>query len=533
MIRDLDWLRRLNRDNKGIWGIECPLGSSFDSGSLIRLSTSCETGVVHIVRDGERMKFVDSNQSVIEANLLKFVKHVSELAIEAGVQSVRIVVGDFNYATENEQCALMKTARSIQESITSLSCQFVFLGKWSFFAFRSAYRNIHGHTSSPPVDSKNIQHVPPWCANDVLVLLSNRRLVTANPSEIDLVACDFLVEQTAGDEFLIRRAVERVEEQGGKWSSSIEQVLSELVSAPDVIDDITQRINSLEVRAKVELTKLLRVHLLERSYESIDSEQLWLAGLVQRQKLEGGKQFVQIAGPLINTVIRRILESERAGSVVTPDCLCFEREAISMGAYRRIAQIENMLRNLIVAEWHTERGDKWSENLKCTKTSSRNFDDQEELIKLVMSLVQSELGIKPECSSLELATNQSDSSGRFNQTTILDSASDWQRRQRDNHAVELTNDNLMHFLTTESLVSVLVNKKNGLYGVGKPFKKEDLTAALGEYIVIRAAVAHNQPIKLSTISRLDDLQRKFIVWLTVFADQTIACDSSKFSMEDA
>jgi len=133
-------------------------------------------------------------------------------------------------------------------------------------------------------------------------------------------------------------------------------------------------------------------------------------------------------------------------------------------------------------------------------------------------IIRSELGITSECSKVEPTTQVG--SGRA-QKTIFDSAENWQNRQRENHAFELSHDNLMHFLTTGELVGVLESKKSGLHGTGKPFTKKNLMAALDEYIAIRSAVAHNQPIKLSTISRLDGLQRKFIDWLTVYADRAV------------
>jgi len=524
MNSNLDWLKRLNSDNKGIWGIECPQDTSFDTENIHEMSSSnCEVAVFHVVKVDGILKFRDSNQCVVNPDFYKIIERANAEAAETGCQSVRIVIADFHNGDVKEQCDLIKTARGIQESITSISCQFVFCGRWSYFAFCATYRQIHGHTSSPPAESKNMLHVPSWRTKETLDWLREQRIMAANPTEIDIVASDFLVEQTAGDEFLIRRAVEYVGEQQGKWTSNIEQTLNELISAQVVVDAINQRINLLEPRPKAELFKLLRIHYLVRSYDSIEAEQLWLAGLVQRRNLEGGKQLIQIAGPLINTVVRRILETKKPGAVVTPNHLCFAREAISTAAYRRIAQIENLLRNLIVSEWHTERGDQWFENLNVTKTPAHDRDEQEDLIKLVIFHVRSELvsmGIGTESSSEESAI-PAGKVGRPRQESLLDSAQDWQRRRREGHAVELAHDNLMHFLTTESLVSVLKNKNNGLSGDGKPFTKENLVAALSEYTEIRSAVAHNQPIKLSTISRLDDLQRKFIDWLTVFADRVV------------
>jgi hypothetical protein len=523
MTPNLDWLKRLNRDNKGIWGIEYPLGTLPDTERLIKpMSLNCESKVVYIVKDGDSINFSDRSQSSLITCLSEIVELVSEEAEENGRQSICIIVGDFHNAKVTDQCNLIKTARSIQESKTSLSCQFVFVGSWSYFSFRSAYREIHGHTSSPPAELKNILRVPPWYANDVLELLSKEGfMTTSNPSEIDIVASDFLIEQTAGDEYLIRKAIEHLKEQEGKWPNDIEQVLDELVLAPDVIERVTARINSLETLAKSELIKLLQFHRLVREYESIECEQLWIAGLAQCQKLEGGKQFIQIAGPLINTIVRRILESENFILIPPSNYLCFEREAISTAAYRRVAQIENMLRNLIVSKGYVEHAGDWSIKLKAIKTPLRGRDENEELVKLVLHHVKSELldiGLGSENSKVE-SISLASPPVRARQTSVLESAQDWQKRQREHHGVELANDNLMHFLTTESLASVLLNKKNGFYGEGNPFKNEYLVTALEEYTVVRSAIAHNQPIKLSTISRLDSLQRKFADWLTVFADR--------------
>jgi hypothetical protein len=143
-----------------------------------------------------------------------------------------------------------------------------------------------------------------------------------------------------------------------------------------------------------------------RDYDSIDSEQLWLAGLVQFQALAAGKQFVQIAGPLINTVVRHILECKDPGSVATPNFICFERDAISTAAYRRITQIENLLRNLIVADWYADVGDRWYEKLGGTKTSSRDTEEEEHLVRFVMEHVRYELvamGIAAESNKTEPA----------------------------------------------------------------------------------------------------------------------------------
>jgi hypothetical protein len=512
---------RLNNDRKGIWPLVYPLSASLDADQFATSPAGVETNILYVVKGSGGIQLSDGEHDRSVSDFSEIVARCVEEAEENGRQSIRVVVMDFHDAPVVEQCALIKKARSVQESTTSISCQFVFCGQWSYYAFRSAYREIHGHTISPPTQSKDILQVTPWCANDVLKLLDERRLMGAYPSDIELVASEFLVEQTAGAKFLIYQAVAHMEELGGNWTSNIEQVLDELAEAPVVTTAVSESIHSLDAHQKSELTKLLRVQRLIRDVDSIDAEQLWLAGLVQRWDLGSGRQCIQIAGPLINTVVRRFLHSEATGSVAIPEDLCFEREAISTAAYRRIAQIENMLRNLIVSQWYAERDNNWYQNLGGIKTVSRDLEEREELRELLAAVVRSELaacGLAPESSTID-HTTPAGPPKRRPQESLLDSARDWQRRQHDDHSVELARNNLMHFLTTESLKNVLVNKRNGLHGKDKPFRKEFLVAAFEEYVAIRSAVAHNQPLKLSTISRLDDLHRKFIEWLTVFADQ--------------
>jgi hypothetical protein len=524
LTSDLNWLNRITRDNKGIWGIECPRGVLLSAEKISNSwPSSVEIGFFNIFSECGVLFFNADSGGVAEKDFSKIVKKVLDTAVENFRQSVCIVIGEFHNAGVFEQCSLIKTARSLQESNSSLSLQFVFIGKWNYFNFRFQYREINGHTSSPPAESKNILHVPPWNNKNLLSLLQTRQLV-ANPSEFDLVACEFVVEQTAGDEFLIRCVVEDLKSHDGEWTKNIEQVLSELISSNRVIQEITERVRALGPTERSELIKLLRVHRLVRPYDSIKSEQLWLEGLAQRSKLEGGKCCIQIAGPLINTIVRRILAGEESEAYFSPGQICFEREAISTAAYRRISQIENLLRNLIISLWYADLGDKWEENLKATKTSSYNREDESTYVKLILDQLRSELvasGVGIDINKSSLLTEDINPIAQ-RQVSIFESARNWQKRQLENHGVELADNNTMHFLTTEALCAVFCNKKNGLHGVNKPFNKDFLINTLTEYTAIRSAVAHNQPIKLNTITRLDSLQRKFDDIITVFADNNIS-----------
>ena len=226
------------------------------------------------------------------------------------------------------------------------------------------------------------------------------------------------------------------------------------------------------------MIKLLRVHNSIRDFEEVEAEELWLAGLVRRTKLPGGKQVLRIAGPIINAVVRNFLSDESPENIAVPKHICFEREAIAVAAYRRVAQLENLLRNVIASEWSIKFGDKCAKKLKATKTSSRYGEETEELIHRILI---NNYGISPQENNPDALSDERNSKRK--QTTIFASATDWQKRQRENHALELHQDNLMHFLTTESLISVLENTKNDFCGDGKPFKREFLLSALAEYTV--------------------------------------------------
>lgn len=516
-----NWLKRLADNSKGIWGIASPMGSSLQADVVLKARpVGCETKFLTVINDEGILRLCDEQKNIQDGSFLEILCCMTATAIKSHRHLISIVVDRFHDASPEQQCNLIKSARRAQESSTNIDIQVIFFGTWNFFSFFRSYRNLNGQTTSPPLESRNIIRVQPWKTEKLLSLLHENRLISISPTDIDLVACDFLIEQTGGDEYLTKMTVDYLVQQSGKWTGNVEQILVEILSSPDVIANFSQRINSLDSASKTELCKLMRAHFLVREYNSIESEQLWLSGLVRRRDLDGGKQCIQVAGPLINTLIRYVLVSELPNLVASPTHLCFERESVSTAAYRRIAQIENMLRNLIVSEWHLETGGSWSEKLGETKTSTHGLEEEADLIKLILSVVTA---VKDDSfeDKVPVPFTEVIKKKTPQQETVLQSALGWQQRLRESHAVELSNDNLMHFLTTESLVNVFRNKKSGFYGDGKLFRKEELLTALGEYIMIRSAVAHNQPVKLNTITRLDVLQRKFIDWITFFNDKPV------------
>ena len=193
------WESRLNRDRIGIWSLLIPRGSSFPAESLAASAPrDVETEVLYLSKRGEELKFSSKNGERVGCDIREIVSQCIQEAQGLGRQGARIVIADFQGADAREQCALVKTARGVQESTTELSCQFVFLGQWGYYAFRSAYRESYGHTVSPPAHSKDIIQIPKWKAEDVLQLLADKRLTRAYPTDIERVAAEFNTKDKTG-----------------------------------------------------------------------------------------------------------------------------------------------------------------------------------------------------------------------------------------------------------------------------------------------------------------------------------------------
>jgi len=368
MSRDFDWLERLNRDRKGIWGILNQHGSD-RGGHCVSSHTPIdfEKKEIDIVIDDDKTLFKDEGNVFYELDLAQLAKDISNSAVAMERSSVRIIINDFHIANEIEQSTLIKTARSIQEENSDITFQFIFCGTWSYFSFCDYYTNIHGKTSSPAAEYKNILYVPEKNSNDVLDMLINSNLV-AQPTEIDEIACDLLIEKTYGNDFLVNKVLEYLRDERGSWIDNIESVLENLIVAPDVIENIKRKVQSLDSDSKNELKKLLRVHRVVRNYDSIATEQLWLSGLVKYTNLKNNKQLIQISGALVNSVLRNIASDIGLESCAHADDLCLEGTTISSFAYNKVAEIENVLRCLIVSEWYIEVGDSWPDNLNKINT---------------------------------------------------------------------------------------------------------------------------------------------------------------------
>lgn len=518
-------IARIAASGKGLWGVECPEGTRFDFDAIRDCNNSnCALEFLSIRNSPSGCYFFSNEDPVDVGHRLDFfATRRKEKALQDGCDKVQIIITNFHTATADEQYQILCEARRIQEQERSVRFQFIVCGRWSHYLVKE-HHDQHCSSLSPPTESKNAIQVSYASEENILDELYERGIVGAVPTYLDRLGCAFLIEQTGGDWFLIQQVIDRID--SSPWTDSIEQHINELESSPEVCNEVTRRLSIVCVDSQTELQQLLITYRLLRPMGRKASEELWLAGLARKTKRTGGGIVLEIANPVIDAVARKILGSNNS-NLARSNEVCYRRNSIATEAYRRVAEIENLLRNVIVAEWRLQCGDTWKEKLAGNKTPAREFEnnDEIEIIKSLRApLYLAGFELVPIKQVHENSKDTpSESVPKKKTETLLAAANDWQKRQQNNHAIRLQNDNLMHFLTTESLKGILVDKKNGFHGDGRDgrmFKKEELHSALDEYVAIRAAVAHNQPLKLSMITKLDDLLERFLKWLTVYADQS-------------
>lgn len=206
--------------------------------------------------------------------------------------------------------------------------------------------------------------------------------------------------------------------------------------------------------------------------------------------------------------------------------------ALNTAAYKLVSKIETTLRNLIVLSLGGDSG--WTDRINQVKTLARDSDGIEnELLGLARVILNASTPYIGNVDASPTATNITTDAPhvaaenttniiadaphvaaenkvkRPRQIPIVDSAKEWRSRNHLNTAIDLAGDSLVYFITTEGLASILVNEKQRIYpdAVKRFFpNKPELTTFLEHYVAIRAAVAHNQPITLGTLRRLQELK---------------------------
>lgn len=516
-------LNALSSNQSGHWGIVSDVGvepliysderfHELQGDRLIAcIKFQCGTGDVLL----EDAKILQCDFSTIRERLNRLVLEATN---NDGRRVARFVVTGFGTLSVNAQCAILRASRAVREMSSALTIQTLVIGAWNFFNLQEHWKKNYDDVSPAP-DRKHVFFESGLAREAVWERLLKAGCVSHSPTLFEDVCVDALSEVAGGDCFLIDYTIEMLRAQRLRVED-FESVLSHVVEAGEVEDALILRTVRLGSRAWDILERIIRQQFVIRPERDLDVEDLRLAGLIA-VKPTGTNRSLAVASTLIERILRekwrRVAPSRPA--VYRGADLARPIVALNTAAYCIVSQIENTLRNLVVLALSQPGEIDWTQRLNGVKTlANEGGEVPTELLGLARQIfksLQPFAEIQPSESVVVEADSKLNSVSvekRPKQVTLIDAARNWRERQRSSTALALTHESLIYFFTTEGLASVLVNEKQQIYSTAvKSFfpNKHELTVLLEQYVAIRAAVAHNQPIGLVTLKRLETLRDDF------------------------
>ncbi|MCG9736456.1 hypothetical protein L1D51_21100, partial [Pseudoalteromonas shioyasakiensis] len=474
---DNQWLQKVNADNKGIWGVLTQRFSTRGADCLYKVTQrDFHKEILDISIDH------DTNELIIKFEEKCFnystyddlIYDIKSVADEFKKNKIRLIFRDFHIANDEQRYNLLKKSRALHESCSGVSLQFIFCGEWSYFEYKNYFENSDKRTISPSAEYKNIVEVPQVECPEIEKLLFDQRLISSNPSYAEKVLIEYLRESTDGNEFLLGQVIEALTLEDGNIVENAERVISELSSSNKVIEYVTNVTNQLSDEERLEINKLLFAHKLIRPGDCRHSEKLWIFGLVKKEKVGSNKQLISISNKIFDKALRNINTIIDKKVCMPPENVCFNLNVIAREVFKKVAAIENLLRNIAVSVWYEEFGENWKKQLNRAKTPFKQNTETIELISLVLQCVRDEFPHLDNNDKSELSNSKEPHTiQRSSNTTVLESANDWMTRVRQDSNIELSEANIMHFLTSESLKSVYTNKNSHLHGDKKLFKNKN------------------------------------------------------------
>ncbi len=433
----------------------------------------------------------------------------------------RCLITRFGELSLEDQCLVLRQSRAVRESENDAKLQTILCGAWNLFRVQEYWRT-NLSSLSPVPDRKHVFFECSLGCNAVLEKLREAGCVSHPASRFEEVCAEALSEVTGGDSFLLDYVIGAIRVQRQRLED-FETIIGHVAEAGEVTDEIRKRADRLTPGAWAILDAVVRQQFITRPERDTDAEDLRLGGFVSARPI-GQNKCLSVASPLIEQVIRHQWSYYRQGlgEIYKGVDLARPVLALNTAAYRIVAQIENTLRNLVVlALNHPEVGD-WTKRLDGVKTLA--YDGGEipnellglarQIRELLLPFTESQCQEPANVESVSIP-DATTASRKPKQSSLVETALSWRARQQANIALSLSHESLIYFFTTEGLMSVLVNEKQEIYPKAvKPYfpNKHELTNLLEQYVAIRAAVAHNQPISLATLKRLetlrDDLEKR-------------------------
>lgn len=462
---------------------------------------------------------------------------------------VRCVFSSFDNLSVDEQCTVLRVTRGVREEQNELRMQTVVTGAWNLFRVQEHWR-IHYHEISPVPDRKHVFFDGPRTVDDIRAKLRAAELISNPPSDHETTCADMLLEVTGGDAFLLDYIVDSLVAQQYRLDR-LESAIAQTIESAEVVDEFARRCTRLNSTSWRLLTAIANQQFVSVRYNDSDAEDLRLQGLVNTRVVGGLNICLSLRSVIVDALLRAkwpIWASDQP-SIYDGKDLARPNVALNTAAYRLISQIETALRNLLVLSLSSDS--HWTVRIDQVKALARDSDGiGNELLGLVRE-IQNALApyvgdteanalakpIQPEATEVSTKAENTllpglddvevDESAKQTiaettrhpstdktlkkpkQSTVLEKAENWRSRNHANTALDLAGDSLIYFITSEGLVSILANEKQGIYPVAvERFfpNKAELSTFLEHYIAIRAAVAHNQPITLGTLRRLENMR---------------------------
>ena len=308
---------------------------------------------------------------------------------------------------------------------------------------------------------------------------------------------------------------------------ALESIFTQVSDSGEVADELRRRAKRLGPNGWQILLNLLQRQVACHPLTDADAEDLRLMSLVRLHQV-GNSLCVLPASPLVERSLRQNWSYIAAGQPPVDPGYDLARPilALNIAAYRTVAEIENTLRNLLILTLNQQKSGDWQKQVAGVKTLAHDGGEiSHELLGLARKIQEVCLPFTETPPPVPKATEGPPEPGspaestplakKPKQITLIEAAKNWRDRNRTNTVLQISHESLIYFFTTEGLASLLANEKQDIYAKAvRPFfpNKHELATFLEHYVAIRAAVAHNQPISLSTLRRLetmrDDLERR-------------------------
>jgi len=516
-------LRGLSESKSGHWGIVRTV-DHYSMDAVV--AKECEGGrhvaLLHLKAVADAGLRDMSTQEAFEAESLdERLERFVVGAKEDGQTMIRCVITNFDKLSVDGQCLVFRKTRAVREAARNFTLQTVVCGSWNFFRMQDYWKK-HLSSLSPVPDRKQVFFDGTRGREAVLEMLREAGCVSYPPSHLEEVCAEALLEVTGGDLFLLSYIVGLIRTQRQRLED-FETVIGHVREAGEVSDEIFNRAKRMGPGAWAILSTVVRQQVVTRPERDIDAEELRLGGFIAVRPF-GGSRVLVLASPLIESILRdrwNHLAPDMPPVYQGGDLAC-PILALNTAAHRIIAQVENMLRNLVIVVLSKPGVSDWSDEMRKIKTGAYVPSDEPNenttMLKRILAAVSPHEPVQLPPQEPNVDIQQSEAKAldvaivpRRPKISIIESAEDWRQRQLDCTALHLSNPSLIYFLTTEDLVKSFLNKS--LYNdAWKRFfpKRDELETFLEHYVVIRSATAHNQPITLTTLKRLemlrDDLQ---------------------------